>query len=51
MNIQQTATKLVNFRLSGADLRFLGCDVTPSSLVGVANISGEFAAADFRVEQ
>ena len=51
MNIQQIATKRVNFRLFGADLSFLGCDVTRSSLVDITNFSGKFAAAVFRVEQ
>jgi hypothetical protein len=47
VNIQQTATKRVNFRLFGADLGFFwGCD-----LVDIANFSGEFAAAFSRVEQ
>ena len=51
VNIQESAMKGVNFRLSGADLSFLRCVVTLSSLIGITNFSGEFAAAVFGVEE
>jgi len=51
MNIQQTGTKGVNFRLFGADLSFLGCNVRLNSVVDITNFSGEFAAAVSRVEE
>jgi hypothetical protein len=47
-NIQQTATKGVNFRLFGADLSFLGCDVTLSSLVGVNELYRRICCSRFQ---
>ena len=49
--IQQTALKGVDFRLSGTNLSFLGCNVTFNSVVGITNFSGEFAEAISRVEE